>query len=199
MPVTASPEAHGFSRPALSRIGSWMGRYIEQGKLPGALTLVARHGEIVFLECQGAMDLEAGKPVAEDTIFRLYSMTKPVTSVAAMMLHEEGHLRLDDPVERFIPGFADLRVHVAGEGPDLRIEPAKRPVTVGHLLTHTSGLTYGAMDEGPVARRYRAERTDFDPGPGSLAETVARLVRLPLVCQPGTAWNYGVSTDVLGH
>ncbi len=197
--ISAAPEEVGLSAWRLARINAWMNRYVDSGKLPCALTLVARHGEAVFLEYCGHRDLRSATPIASDTIFRLYSMTKPVTSVAAMMLYEEGRFQLDDPVSAFIPALADMRVHLADDGGRRLTEPARSPITIHHLLTHTAGFTYGFRGEGGVEALYKAEHTDFDTRAGSLGEVVDRLARLPLVHHPGTRWHYGVSTDVLGY
>ena len=171
MPVTAKPESVGLSRRRLALVRPWMERYLDAGKLPCALVLVARHGEIVFLETAGHRDVEAHKNLTEDTIFRIYSMTKPITSVAAMMLYEEGRFQLDDPVARYLPCFADMEVYVSGEGEAMRAEPAREPVTIHHLLTHTSGLTY-SFNETPVAALYKERGVQFAVGDGSLTETV---------------------------
>lgn len=199
MPVTAKPEDLGLSSERLGRITSWMARYVEAGRLPFALTLIARHGEIAYLDFIGERDVEAGAPMTEDTIFRAYSMSKPITSVAAMMLYEDGLFQLDDPLADTIPAFADMAVHTGGEGNRMTTERAKRPVTIHHLLTHTSGLTYGFTGESEVGELYNEHKVDFNPGNGPLEEVVERLARLPLLSQPGEAWNYGVSTDVLGR
>ncbi len=197
--VEADPEDVGLCSRRLARVRSWMESYVDAGKLPGALTLVARRGKLVFLETLGRRDVEAAKPLELDTIFRIYSMTKPITSVAVMMLYEEGHFQLDDPVSRYIQGFEEPLVHVSGEGARMRTEPARSPITVHHLLTHTSGLTYGFWQGSPVAQLYRESGADFGPGSGPLAEVVERLCQIPLLFHPGERWHYGVSTDVLGH
>ena len=198
MPVTAKPESVGLSRGRLALIRLWMENYLDAGKLPCALVLVARHGGIVFLETAGHRDVEAGNPLTEDTIFRIYSMTKPITSVAAMMLYEEGRFQLDDPVARYLPCFAEMEVHLSGEAGAMRTEAARQPVTIHHLLTHTSGLSY-SFNETPVAALYQERGVEFDVGDGSLAETVERLAALPLQFEPGSRWTYSVSTDVLGR
>ncbi len=196
------PEALGLSSERLARIDTHLkNRYVDPGKIAGALTLVSRRGEIAHFSPVGLMDLERGKPMAEDTIFRLYSMTKPVTSVALMMLYEHGHFQLADPVHKFIPEWRNLRVFRQGNHPTFLTQPCQRPMTVRDLLTHTSGLTYGFMERTNVDAAYRklgigAWGRPFD---GSLAEMVQALARLPLEFSPGTAWNYSVSTDVLGH
>ena len=141
------PEDVGLSSERLARIDSHLKRrYLDPGKIPGALTLVSRRGEVAWLSAQGRMDRERDKPMAEDTLFRIYSMTKPITSVALMMLWEEGHFQLDDPVDRFIPSWRDLRVYRMGRHPRFLTDPCERRMTVRDLLTHTSGLTYGFMD-----------------------------------------------------
>jgi CubicO group peptidase (beta-lactamase class C family) len=198
MRVTANPESVGLCSARLERVREWMRRYLDAGKLPGMLTLVARHGEVVFLDALGWKDVAAGTPIAEDTLFRIYSMTKPVTAVAVMMLYEEGRFQLDDPIDHYLPGFADMQVYLAGAGRHMITEPARTPITIHHLLTHTSGLSYGFSSEAPVGALYTERRTDFDTGDGPLVEVVERLCRLPLICHPGTEWNYGVSSDVLG-
>lgn len=199
MRVTASPESVGLCSARLERLREWMRRYLDAGKLPGMLTLVARHGEVVFLDALGWQDVAAATPIAEDTLFRIYSMTKPVTAVAVMMLYEEGRFQLDDPIARTLPGFADMEVYLAGEGRHMATEPARTPITIHHLLTHTSGLGYGFSSATPLGALYTERRTDFDPDDGPLVEVVERLCRLPLVCHPGAAWNYSVSSDVLGR
>ena len=177
MPVTAKPEDLGLSSERLGRITSWMARYVEAGRLPFALTLIARHGEIAYLDFIGERDVEAGAPMTEDTIFRAYSMSKPITSVAAMMLYEDGLFQLDDPLADTIPAFADMAGHTGGEGNRMTTEPAKRPVTIHHLLTHTSGLTYGFTGESEVGALYNEHKVDFNPGNGPLEEVVERLTK----------------------
>ena len=143
--------------------------------------------------------MEANQPMQTDTILRFYSMTKPITAVAVLMLYEEGCFQLDDPVTEFIPGIKDLRVYVSGEGDDMATEPLCQPMTLHHLLTHTSGLTYGFGEEGPIPELYQRHHTDFDDHDGPLEAVVERLAQIPLQFQPGTRWNYGVSFDVLGR
>jgi CubicO group peptidase (beta-lactamase class C family) len=137
--------------------------------------------------------------MADDTIVRIYSMTKPLTSVAIMMLYEEGRFQLDDPISRFLPYFANQRVCIGGARGKLETAPAERDITFRDLLTHTSGLTYGWMEASPVDALYRAEGIDFQTSTNTLGELVERAARLPLLAQPGTAWNYSIATDVLGH
>jgi CubicO group peptidase (beta-lactamase class C family) len=180
-------------------IRAWLDGHVASGRLPGADLLVAQAGRVLFREYRGLRSVERGAPVERDTIFRIYSMTKPVTAVAALALVEAGALRHDDPVSRYIPSFAALTVNRLGAGERIEAEPAHTPMTVLHLLTHTSGLTYGEGNPGAVARLYERERTDFGPGDGPLAEVVDRLARIPLLFEPGSAWAYGVSSDVLGR
>jgi len=197
---TVAPEESGFSASRLSRIGTWMQGYVDQNKLPGTIAMVARHGKVVYFEHCGMMDVEAAKPMQFDTIFRIYSMTKPVTSVALMMLYEEGRFQLHDPVSRFIPEFADVKVF-AGEGQEG--SKLEREVTIRRLLTHTAGLTYDFFDDSPVDAMYReAEMVSRLPHAVlrvPLREMIQRLVRLPLAYQPGATWRYSMATDVLGY
>jgi len=194
------PSELGFCPRRLARVDQHLQRhYIEPGKVAGALTLVARRGEVAHCTPLGRMDIERDTPMREDTIFRIYSMTKPITSVALMVLYEEGRLRLTDPLHKFIPAFAEMRVYVAGKHPAFMSEPARRPITIHDLLTHTSGLTYGFMYRGNVDDAYRKLDIDgWEPG-ATLADRMERLAGLPLEFSPGTAWNYSVATDVIGH
>lgn len=199
MEAIASPESVGLSSTRLKRIHAWMQKYLDQKRLPGATTLVARQGQVVYCESLGYRDLETRQPMTPDTILRIYSMTKPITSVAAMMLYEEGYFQLDDPVAEFIPSFKDLQVYVSGTGDKVITEPLNRPMTIHDLLTHTSGLIYGFGDSGPLPELYKQSSTDFGTHDGKLADVVERLSKIPLSFQPGMRWNYGVSTDVLGR
>jgi CubicO group peptidase (beta-lactamase class C family) len=199
MKIETRPETVGFCSKRLANIHPWMQKYVDEGKLSGAITMVARHGQVVFCESLGYRDLKTRKPLKTDNIFRFYSMTKPVTSVAVMMLYEEGHFQLDDPVAKFIPGFQDMQVYVPGAEADMITESPRSPVTIHHLLTHTSGLTYGSGNVGLIPERYQQDRTDFGTHDGKLADVVERLVKIPLSFHPGERWNYGVSTDVLGR
>ncbi|HDQ70595.1 MAG TPA: class A beta-lactamase-related serine hydrolase, partial [Chloroflexi bacterium] len=140
---TVSPESVGFSSARLKRVDQVMQKYVEQGTLPGVLSLVARRGQVAHLSKAGWMDVEAQKPIAFDTLFRIYSMTNPLTSVAVMMLFEEGHFFLGDPVAKYIPEFEDLKVFVRETETGVELEDLKRPITIHHLLTHTGGLSYG--------------------------------------------------------
>ena len=198
VPETADPARFGLDPRRLDRIRGWMARYVEAGKLPGALTLVARQGTVVWCDCVGHRDVERGLAWERGTLARIYSMTKPVTATALMMLWEEGLCHLDDPLDLFLPEFADPVVLRADAQSVDDVEPARERPTLRHLLTHTSGFTYG-FQEGLLAEAYRREGVDFSVPGASLEAMVGRLAGLPLGFQPGSRWNYGVSTDVLGR
>jgi CubicO group peptidase (beta-lactamase class C family) len=193
------PDEVGLDAARLRRIDEHFVKYVESGKLPGWLVLVARHGKIAHLAMHGWRDIEAGTPVETDTLFRIFSMTKPITSVAAMTLYEEGAFELSDPVSRFLPEFAEPRVYVGGTGDRIRTRPATEPIRIAHLLTHTSGLTYGFHGLTPVDERYRRHRLDPHTSGSNLEEFCARLAAEPLLFDPGTSWNYSLSVDVLGR
>ena len=188
----------GFDEARLERITDHLtSRYIEPGKIAGCQALVARAGRVAYLRSFGAADLERGVPVADDTVWRIYSMTKPITSVALMTLYERAAFQLSDPVHRFIPEWRGLQVCELGEGGAGRLVQPDRPVTVRDLLTHTAGLTYGRDLEHPVDRLYAESRLhDRDV---TLGEFVRRLGELPLKFQPGTRWHYSMATDVCGR
>ncbi|NBU95493.1 MAG: class A beta-lactamase-related serine hydrolase [Actinobacteria bacterium] len=190
----------GLDTARLERIDTHFTRYIDDGRLPGWQVLVARHGDVVYNRCRGWRDREAGAEFTPDTIVRLYSMTKPLTSVLAMMLHEEGRIGLKDPVSKYISEFADTAVYRSGSHLRPVTEPQVEPIRIWHLLTHMSGLTYGFHNTHPVDAMYRAAGFEWgSPAGADLAECCARWAQLPLVFQPGSEWNYGVSTDVLGR
>ncbi len=198
--VTVSPESVGLSSVRLARIDQHLERrYLAPGKIAGALTLVSRGGEVVWLSPLGLRDRERGLPMTEDTIFRIYSMTKPITSVAVMTLYEEGHFQLDDPVGRFLPELAAPQVFVGGTDGGFLTRPVTRPITVRDLLLHTSGLTYGFMEATNVDAAYRARRIGERWEGNDLAGMVKQLGELPLEFSPGERWNYSVATDVLGR
>lgn len=193
-----APESVGLASEGLRRIDQHLvSRYVEPGKIAGALTLVARRGEVAWLSPLGLMDRERGTPMHADTIFRIYSMTKPITSVALMMLHERGAFGLADPVHRYIPAWEHLRVHRYGRHPNFVTEPAARPMTIRDLLTHMSGLSYQIMERGPVDEAYR--QSGIGGPAGTLRDMVETLATLPLEFSPGTRWSYSVATDVLGY
>jgi CubicO group peptidase (beta-lactamase class C family) len=194
------PEEVGLSAPRLERISAHLQRYIDAGKVAGTLTLVARQGQIAYCEPQGHLELERTRPMQHDSIFRIYSMSKPITSVGLMMLYEQGLLQLDDPIHKFIPAWANLRVFVSGNYPRFVTAPLARPMTIRDLLTHTSGLTYGFMERTNVDAAYRALGVaDMGKSGYTLQNMVDTLAELPLEFSPGTRWNYSVSTDVLGY
>ncbi|MGB5950426.1 MAG: serine hydrolase domain-containing protein [Parvibaculum sp.] len=196
----ARPEDVGLSSARLAAIPDYFGSYVARGKVAGVSTLVARHGEIAHFETVGQRDSESGLPLERDSIFRIYSMTKPITSLALMMLYEEGHFQLNHAVSRYIPEFKGLRVWAGGTHEKYETKPAEREMTIRDLLTHTSGLTYGFMPGHPVAKLYRQRGIDgAATGDITLKEMVARLSELPLLFSPGEKWNYSVSTDVCGY
>ncbi len=190
------PSEHmGFDPHRLERLTGAMQRQIDEGKAPGAAMLIARGGKIVYRQALGELR-PGGPPMRDDAIFRIYSMTKPIVSVAAMMLVEEGRLTVLDPVSNYIPAFADAKVG-APNGDTLDLQPLARPITVQDLLRHTSGLAYGFTGVGPVHKLTKAAGV-LNPK-RSLADNVEAIAALPLMHQPGTAWEYGLSTDVLGR
>lgn len=184
----AAPETLGLCPRRLTQFGDFLRRDIETGRLPGAVVLIARHGQIGFFEAFGQQNPETGQPMQRESVFRLASLTKPITSVAALMLVEQGLLRLDQPLAEFVPEFAHLSV---ADG-----RPA-RPATLHDLLRHTAGFTYGEFGDGPVHARYRA-LNPLDPAQ-TAGEMIGKLAQLPLLYSPGTTFEYGMSTDVLGH
>ena len=193
----SSPESVGLSSSGMAHLDARIRDYVEAGKLPGALVLVARKGKVAHLSTMGMADVERSQPVRPDTIFRIYSMTKPLTSIALMQLHERGKVQLDDPVSAYIPSWAGQRVYVSGQYPDFQTREADRAMTVRDLLSHQSGLTYGAFDTSPLDTAYTA-RAMLSPS-GTVEDMVGKLADLPLKFSPGTRWNYSVSTDVCGY
>jgi len=195
----ARPAALGFDGERLARIDRFLAeRYVEPGLLPCALLLVARRGELVHRSVLGHASLAKNKRLEEDTIFRIYSMTKPVTSIALMMLVEEGRISLDDPVAKWIPSWREMSVFRAGQPGAFNTRPVDAPMRVIDLMRHTSGLTYGFQNRTNVDAAYRSLRLDAFEAE-SLAVLVEGLARVPLEFSPGTSWNYGFSTDVVGH
>ncbi|MEU1040374.1 serine hydrolase domain-containing protein [Streptomyces sp. NPDC005551] len=194
------PGEAGLDPKALVRLDEHFARLVDAGRLPGYLVSVSRHGRVAHLTAYGHRDLAAHLPVTADTLWRMYSMTKPVTSVAALMLLEEGRIGLDDPVARHLPAFADPQVYVAGSGADVRTRPAARPLLIRHLLTHTAGLTFGFYHRHPVDALYRQAGLESSvPAGADLATACEVYARLPLQFEPGTRWNYSVATNVLGR
>ena len=195
-----TPEQVGLSAKRLGRIGAWMKGWVDSGKLAGMVTVVMRKGQLAFAETYGKADIERNKAMRPDTIFRIYSMTKPLTSTAIMMLYEEGRFQLDDPISKFIPAFKNPRVYAGGSRGKIDSVPAEREITFRDLLTHTSGLTYGFMESNPVDALYRSkDGVDFQTATTTLKTAVEKLATFPLIAQPGKAWNYSVATDVLGY
>ena len=198
--ITAEPKDVGFDADRLARITSHFKTYVDDGRLPGWAIAVSRNGETPYLETYGKRDMESGAPVELDTVYRFYSMSKPITSVAAMILFEEGKLELTDPVSKFIPSFADTRVYSKGPANNPGTVPQQQPMTVHNLLTHTSGLTYGFLYASGVDHLYRQAGFELGTPEGlDLAGACDAWSAIPLLFQPGTEWNYSVSTDVLGR
>jgi len=190
----------GFDPERLDRIDRHFARYVDERKLAGWLITVARHGKLAHVSSYGQRDMEAGLPVEPDTLWRIYSMTKPITSVAAMMLYEEGGFELTDPVSKYIPSFRDARAYVAGSDLSYKTEPVTEPIRIWHLLSHTSGLTYGFMRNHPVDAIYRARGYEWgSPRGADLAACCDDWASMPLLFQPGSEWSYSVATDVLGR
>jgi len=198
--IEVDPGEVGMDAGRLARIDSHLARYIEARKLAGTLTVVTRRGKVVYLDAQGERDVEAGLPVETDTLWRIYSMTKPVTSVAAMMLVEQGLLELNDPIGGYLPAFAAPRVYSGGSALKPTTVPATEPIRVWHLLTHTAGLTYGFHHQHPVDAIYRREGFEWGAPQGfDLAACCDAWAAMPLVAQPGSQWVYSVASDVLGR
>jgi len=198
--VEVEPGEVGFDAGRLARIDQHFERYVDDGRLPGWLAVVSRRGKVAHIASYGHRDRENDLPIERDTLFRIFSMTKPITSVAAMMLYEEGAFELKDPVHRFIPSFRDLRVYRSGSVNAPVLEPTTEPMRIWHLLSHTSGLSYGFHHTHPVDALYRKAGYEWGAPKGlDLAAVVDQWAELPLVFQPGSRWNYSVSTDVLGR
>ena len=189
----------GFCPARLKRISPWLKRYVDEKKLPFAHVAVLRKGQLAYSDFYGARDIEVGSPVVENGIYRIYSMTKLVTTVVALALYEKGAFQLDDPVDKFVDEFKDARVFVSGRKDSINSVEAETPMTIRQLMNHTSGLTYGAFDPGPVGQLMRSGKIDFGNLQANLGDTVRRLASIPLCFQPGSQWRYGVSTDVLGY
>lgn len=198
--VEVEPGEVGFDATRLARIGAYLQRYLDDGLLPGYLLAVTRYGRVAYLATGGWQHVEDRVPLRTDSLFRIYSMTKPITTVAAMMLYEQGQFELSTPVSRFIPAFADVRVYAGGSDLKPLSVPATEPMRMGHLLTHTSGLTYGFHRTHPVDALYRAAGFEWGyPADVDLASACDIWAGLPLLYQPGAEWAYSVATDVLGR
>lgn len=194
------PARVGFDPRRLATIDSHFARYVDDGRLAGWQAVVTRHGQVAHASTYGLRDKEAGLPVTPDTLWRVFSMTKPLTSVAAMMLWEEGRFELTDPISRWLPEFANPRVYEKGSWSDPRTVPAVEDIRVWHLMTHTAGLTYGFLNTSVVDTLYRQAGYELMPPAGlDLAAASQGLARFPLLFQPGTKWGYSVATDILGR
>ena len=193
---SAKPEDVGLAADRLGRIQTMIQRYIDRHEIAGAVTLVARRGRVAWVRSQGVMNLESQQPMRDDTMFAIASMTKPITSVAAMMLYEEGHFQLNDPVSKFIPEFKNMNVAMPSAPAAYKLVPADRPITIRHLLTHTAGLpnSYVGLTK-PEYDKITAARKPED----TVGDFTKQLAKLPLNFQPGTSWEYGPATDVLGY
>ncbi len=192
----AAPEAVGLSATQLARFGKAVGGEIARARLPGAVAVVARRGKVAYFEALGTRDPASGAPMKRDSIFRIYSMTKPIVSVAAMMLFEEGRFLLSDPLAKYVPEFANPKVAVERDG-KVELVRAARDITIQDIFCHTSGLTYEFRGNGPVHGMYKELSASL--GPASNADFVPMLGKLPLLYHPGTRWEYSRSTDVLGR
>jgi CubicO group peptidase (beta-lactamase class C family) len=202
LPRANQPEDVGFSTERLKRIASVFQGEVDKGAIPGAVILIARDGKIADFEAIGFQDREKKTPMGTDAIFRIASMSKPITAVAVMMLVEEGKIQLENPISLFLPEFKGVQVGVekvsaATGNAELSLEPAKREMTIQDLLRHTSGLTYGFFGKSLVKQAYLDAHL-FDPGQ-TLADAVTKISKLPLASQPGTTWDYSMSFDVLGR
>ncbi|OGP51327.1 MAG: serine hydrolase [Deltaproteobacteria bacterium RBG_13_43_22] len=198
--MNIKPEEVGLSGERLARIDQHLKqRYLASKKIAGTLTLIARHGQVAYLSPLGLMDMERNKAMTEDTIFRIYSMTKPITSVALMMLYEQGFFQLNDPVDKYIPEWRNLAVYAAGNHPLFLTSRPERAMTIRDLMTHMSGLTYAFMERTNVDAAYRKLEIGVLGGGRTLRDMIEKLAFLPLEFSPGTRWNYSVSTDVLGY
>jgi CubicO group peptidase (beta-lactamase class C family) len=196
--VATVPETVGLSAARLDRIDKVMQQYVDEGKVAGVVTLVMRDGKVAHHKAFGKSDIEASKPMTTDAMFRIASMSKPITATAVMVLYEQGRFLLNDPVAKYIPEFANPRVLVRSDDGSSRIEPARREITIRHLLNHTSGLTY---DDGPLGPYYKEAgiATGLAPTDDTIEQMVKKLAKLPLISQPGEEMHYGLSIDVLGY
>jgi CubicO group peptidase (beta-lactamase class C family) len=194
--MSSTPEEIGLSSSRLARLGDVMRAEVERGRVPGAVALIARRGRIGYFESFGRRDPDADEPMARDTIFRIYSMTKPIVSVAAMMLWEDGRFLLNEPIAKYLPELANPKVAVQ-RGAEIELVPAEREISIQDLLRHTSGLTYEFRGGGPVHKMYMGAK--IHRRSQSSAEQVATLGKMPLLHHPGTRWEYSRSTDVVGR
>lgn len=193
----ARPEDVGLSAVALQRIQPQLEAWVNSDTVAGVVAVVVRHGKIAYMTQAGSLDSARGAPIAEDAVFRIYSMTKPITSVAVMQLVERGKIHLDDPVSKYIPAFANTKVYASGGAANPTLRDPEHPITIANLLTHTAGLTYGVFGNTPVDSIYM--RAGLFNDRWALEQLTDSLARLPLVFSPGTAWNYSFAIDVLGR
>ncbi|MEJ0077604.1 MAG: serine hydrolase domain-containing protein [Alphaproteobacteria bacterium] len=197
----AKPADVGLSAERLDRITQWMNAEVSKGTIPGAITLIVRNGKVAYFEAVGTLNPETKAPMTKDAIFRIYSMSKPITSVAVMMLAEQGKITLEEPIAKYIPAFKDMKVGVETKGedgkPKLDLVDAKKPITIQDLLRHTSGITYGFFGDMLVKKAY--VDADVFKGDFTNAEFAERIAKLPLAFPPGTTWDYSHSTDILGR
>jgi len=193
----ANPDALGFDASRLARLDTYMAKAVADGRVAGMITLLARHGQIVAEKTYGVKSLATGAPMTRDTIFRLYSMSKPITGVAMMLLFEEGKWRLDDPITRFVPEFKNLKVMSGRDASGaMTLEEMKRPPTMRQLMSHTAGFGYGLTDRHPVDKLYRSKGVLSANG---LADMIHRTAEIPLMYQPGTQWSYSSAVDIQGY
>jgi len=193
----ANPESLGFDAQRLAKLDAYMAKAVADGRVSGMITLLARHGQVVSEKIYGARRLEGNVPMTRDTIFRLYSMTKPITGVAMMILFEDGKWRLDDPVTRFVPEFKELKVFTGTDAAgQLTVEPMKRPPTMREIMSHSAGFGYGLADQHPVDKLYREKNV---LGANGLADMIKRTADIPLMYQPGTRWSYSSAVDIQGY
>jgi CubicO group peptidase (beta-lactamase class C family) len=193
------PEQVGFCPHRLARITPWLENYVDDGKLPFGNVVVMRKNKVAYSHLYGLRDVEKENPAIEDGLYRIYSMSKLITTVVAMSLFESGELMLDDPISMYIPRFLNQKVYLSGGFDQMELTDLDTPMTIHHLMNHTSGLTYGAFDPGPIGRAMRKAKIDFGDTKETIEKLVNRLAETPLCFQPGTRWQYGVSTDVLGR
>jgi CubicO group peptidase (beta-lactamase class C family) len=196
LPVASSPEAVGFDSGRLQRLDAYMAKVVADGRVAGMTTLLARHDKVVEFKTYGKASLATGAPMTKDEIFRLYSMTKPITGVAMMILFEEGKWKLDDPVTKFIPEFKNLQVMTVSDSGNVSLAPANRPPTMRELMSHTAGFGYGLGDTSQVDRMYREKQVLAAKG---LQEMIDRTAKIPLKFQPGTDWSYSNAVDIQGY
>jgi CubicO group peptidase (beta-lactamase class C family) len=197
--ATVRPQDVGLCSARMERVASWMRKQVCEGRLAGIEVIINRRGQTAFHRCHGKSEVARNADAKPETIYRLYSMTKPLTAVAIMLLYEEGRFQLDDPIARYLPAFTGQRVFAGGGYGAVITEPAARDITFRDLLTHTSGLTYGFMQATPVDAMYRAQKLELPGATEPLGDLMARLAGMPLIAQPGTEWNYSIASDVLGH